>query len=154
MFYSLFIVLFFENSSGKASELLFSFILVCAVTPTSNDKVHISCEPDRPTLVFFSCEMAVNTAKKAWFQVCGELLRPIFNQTRNPPLSKSLPVIQALFLAHIGCFHQLMVCWRGRGKTNKINIQTYMNTHTHIHFSENNLVHAWFNKICNKCPVS
>jgi len=33
----------------------------------STDMIRISCEPDKPTWVFFSCEKAVNTASKAWF---------------------------------------------------------------------------------------
>ena len=45
-------------------------------------------------------------------------------------------VIQALFslyFSYMGCFHQLIVCSRSRGKTNK-----YINMHTHTLFLENN----------------
>ena len=51
---------------------------------------HISCKPDRPTLVFFNCEMALNTARNAWFKVCGELLRPVFNVEKKPTFGQKL----------------------------------------------------------------
>ena len=52
----------------------------------SNEEMsgHISCKPDRPTLVFFNCDMALNTVRNAWFKVCGESLRPVFNPEKKP----------------------------------------------------------------------
>ena len=80
LFYSLSIPLFFENSSSKASRLLFLFIRVgTGHAHFSNGEIRISCELDRPTSVFFNCEMAVNMARKAWFEVYEELLHPVFN---------------------------------------------------------------------------
>ena len=86
-------VLFFENSSNKASGLLFIFIHVSmGHAHFSTDEICISCEPDRPIWVFFSCETAVNTARKAYFEFYWVPLRMVFNPERNLPLSKSLPV--------------------------------------------------------------
>ena len=91
--YSLSIVLFFKNSFSKASMLLFTFVCVSVGhAHFSTDEIRISCEPDRPTWVFFSCKTAVNMARKAWFEVCGKSLCTVFNPERNLPLSKSLPV--------------------------------------------------------------
>ena len=108
----------------------------------SNDRIRISCEPDRPTLVFFSCKTAVNTTRNAWFDVCGELLHPVFNPEKKPTFEQKLTFTQALFSLYfldMGCFHQLMVCSRGHGKTNKYaNIQKKKYAYIHTHFSKNN----------------
>jgi len=131
LFYSLSIILFFENSSSKTSGLLFIFVLISTGhTHFSTDKLHISCESDSPTWVFFSCETAVNTARKAWFKVCKESLHTVFNPERNSPLSKTYQALFSLYFSYMGCFHQLMVCSCGHRKTNKY---TYTHTHTHTH---------------------
>ena len=131
IFYSLSVTSFFKSSSSKASRLLFIFACVSmGYIHFSNDEIPIYCEPDRPTLVLYSCEMAVNTTRKPG----GDLLGLVSTQKRNPPLSKSLPVCKCstgfIFL-HMDCFHQLMVCSRGCRKTNEY-------THRHIHFLEKN----------------
>ena len=82
----------------------------------SNNKVCIFCEPDRPTSVFFSCEMAVDMARNAWFEVCG--VAPHGFQPRKEIRFQEkaylcISIIQALYsryFSYIGCFHQLMVC--------------------------------------------
>jgi len=93
LFHSLSTLLFFENSSSKASGLLFIFVHVSmGHAHFSNDEIHISCEPDRPNWVFLSHEKVVNTVRKAWFKVCGESLRPVFNPAKKPAFEQSLPV--------------------------------------------------------------
>ena len=48
------------------------------------------CQPDKPALVFFSCEMSVNMARKAWFEVCGESLYPVFNPEKKSAFKQKL----------------------------------------------------------------
>jgi len=93
LFYSLSILLFFENSSSKASGLLFIFVCVSTgYAHFSNDEICISCEPDRPTSVFFSCETAVNMVRKSGLKSVESCSARFSTEKRNPPLSKSLPV--------------------------------------------------------------
>ena len=100
-------------------------------THFSTYKIHIfSCEPDRPSWVLFSCEMAVNTARKAWFEVCGELPHTARKKEHLwAKVYQCLSEIQALFslnFSYMGCFNQLMVCSCGCRKANKYtNIHTY-----------------------------
>ena len=125
-------------SSCKVLGLLFIFVHISTGhSHFLNNEIHDSCEPDRPTLVFFGCKAAVNTARNACFKVCGESLYPVLTQKRNPPREKAylcISVIQALFSLYflcMGCFHQLMIYSRGGGKTNKYtNIHAYIHTHT------------------------
>ena len=98
-----------------------------------NDKIRDSCEPDRPTSGFFSCETAVNTARNACFEVCGESL---LTQKSKPPQAKAylcVSVIFSLYFSYMGYFHQLMICSRGSGKTSKYtNIHAYIHAHAHF----------------------
>jgi len=48
------------------------------------------CEPDRPTSVFFSCGTAVNMARNAWLEACGELLHLVFNPEKKPAFEQKL----------------------------------------------------------------
>ena len=128
----------------------------------STNDICISCEPDRPTWVLFSCKTTVNTSRKSWFEVCSESLCTVFNTERTHLWTKAyqcLSEIQALYslyFSYMGCFYQLMVCSRVRGKTNK-----YTNIHTHT--SENNFkkpgvcpqpamlwVRAWFKQFTQR----
>jgi len=62
--------------------LLFIFTCVSVgYADFSNNEIRIYCEPDRPSSVFFSCEMAVNMARKAWSKVC-----PVFNLEKKTSL--------------------------------------------------------------------
>ena len=84
LFYSLTVESLFKNSSTEASGLLFIFVCVSTgYAHFSNKEIRISCEPDRPTSVFFSCETAVNIARKAWFEVCGESLHRFSTQKKK-----------------------------------------------------------------------
>ena len=137
LYYSLSGTSFFENSFSKASGLLLIFVHVSKGHAhfSNNEMLHISCEPDRPTSVFFSCEMAVNMARKAGFGVCGELLCPVFNPEKKFAFEQKLTyvcvsVIQAflsVYFSYMGCFHQLMVSSHGHVKTIKY---ACMQTHT------------------------
>ena len=120
--------------SRKAYGLLFIFVRICMDhVHFSTDKRCTSCEPHRPIWVFFSCEMAVNTARKACFEVCGVSLHTVFNPERNLPLSKSPPVCKCNTAFVQPLFLKLMVCSRGCGKANK-----YTYKQTYIHLLENN----------------
>ena len=75
-------------------------------------------------------------ARKAWFKVCWESLRTVFTPKRNPPLSKSLPVLKwntgfilPLFLVY-GLLSPVngLLMWSQKDK------QIYI--HTNTHFSE------------------
>ena len=79
------IILFFVNSSSKASKLLFIFVHISmGHAHFSTDEIPISCELDRLIWVYLSCEMAVNMARKAWFEVYGVLLRSaVFTLTND-----------------------------------------------------------------------
>ena len=44
----------------------------------------------RPAKVFFSCETAENTARKARFEVCKETLYPVFNSEKKPAFEQKL----------------------------------------------------------------
>ena len=64
--YSMFRALFFENSCSKASRLLLIFICVSmGHAYFQNNEIRISWEPTRPAMVFFICEMTINTTRKA-----------------------------------------------------------------------------------------
>ena len=78
IFYSLFITLFFENSSDKVSSLL--FIFVCQImghAHFANNEIRFSCEPDRPTLGFFNFMMPEKSTRNLltqslwWFATPG-----------------------------------------------------------------------------------
>ena len=54
------------------------------------DDICTSCDHDRPTSVFFSCETAINMARNAWFKICGESFQPVFNLKKKPTLEQKL----------------------------------------------------------------
>ena len=98
LFYSPPKALFFENSCKKAFGLHFIFV------PISTGYVHFQdahfLGATRPAMVFF--RKGRNTARKAGFEVCEELLCPVSTQKRNSPSKQKLTnacisVIQALF---------------------------------------------------------
>jgi len=115
----------FWNFSSKSLQATLHFHSCKYGSPHfSNDEICISCEPDRPTSVLFYWETAVNKARKACFKICKRVAPPGFQpreQTRfRAKAYLCVSVMQALFslsFTHIGCFHQLMVCSRGCGKT-------------------------------------
>ena len=131
LFYSLSVKSFFENSSSKASRLLIIFVSVnMGPAHFSNDKIRISCEPDRPTSVFFSCKIQLRKPG-------SKSDPPDFQPRKETRLWEKVTyayvsVIWALFslyFSYVGCFHhQLMVCSCGGRKINK-----YTNIHTHKH---------------------
>ena len=112
IFYCLYIILFFENSSNKVSSLL--FIFVCQITGHShfaNNDIRFSCEPDRPTLGFFNFMMSEKSTKNLqtqnlWFATPG-----FSTWKRNPPLSQSLieqeliNICLAFILCYTGCIY-------------------------------------------------
>jgi len=105
--YSLSILLFFENSSSKASRLLFIFIQVSmGHAHFSNDEIRISCEPDRPTLLFFSWRTPEKPAMKARLDVCGESPHPLFGlekkSTFEPKLTSAVAYCR-VYWAFISC---------------------------------------------------
>ena len=55
-------------------------------------RLSLSWEPTKPSTVFFRCEMSGNTARKAGFKVCGEMLCPVYNSKKKPAFEKSLPI--------------------------------------------------------------
>ena len=88
------IVLFFQNFLNKASRLLFIFIRVSmGHTHFSNNKIHISWVPVKPSTVFFSCRMPENSTRKAGLKVCGWLLCPVFNLEKKPTFELKLTCI-------------------------------------------------------------
>jgi len=116
----------------------------------SNNVIRISCELNRSTLVFFSCEMAVNTARKAWFKVLWRVAPPGFPPRKETRLRAKAylctrETLFSLYFSYMGCFHQLMVCSCGRGKTKQIH--KYKHTHTFQKTISRNQAHAWFNNI-------
>jgi len=118
----------------------------------------ISCEPNRPTWMFFSCEMAVNTARKAWFEVCREWFHMIFNPERKEKAYLCVCETQALlslYFSYMGCFHQLMVFSRGHRKINKYtNMQTCIHTYTFQKTISRNqaCTHSWPTVGCGHMP--
>ena len=40
--------------------------------------------------MFFSCKMEVNVARKALFEVCGELICQVFNPKKKPIFEQKL----------------------------------------------------------------
>ena len=101
MFYSLPIVLFFRNSSGKVSGLLFIFF--CIVTPTFQmTRCAYPGAYKAQYSVFFGCR---KPDRKSSLKVCGWLLCLASIQERNSPSRQSLPVhkcnIQPLLLVYI-----------------------------------------------------
>jgi len=116
IFYSLSVESYLENSSCKASSLLFSFDQVSTChTHFSNDEICISCEPERPTSVFlfFSCKMVINTTKKHGLKSVESRSAWFSTQKRNSPLSKCLPVRKSLFSLYFLYIYGLLLPMNG-----------------------------------------
>ena len=105
--YRLSIVLFFENSSSKASGLLFIFAHVSTGhAHFQNDEICIPWMPMRPSTVFSVAEFT----KKAGSKVCEQLLHRAFNLGKKPiPSRQSLPVSKCPLLL----VHTLLSCFKG-----------------------------------------
>ena len=78
-------------SCYSSSGLLFIFICVSmAYAHFPNDKIRTPWMPMRPSILFFSCRMPDKLTRKAGFEICGRLLRPVFDWERNTPSRQSL----------------------------------------------------------------
>ena len=93
---------------SKASRLLFIFIRT-GHAQFSNNKIHISLEPDKPTLVFFSCIVPKISYYESQTQCLWQVTMPTFwFGKKKLPSSQSLLVQSALrvhSLVHSECIH-------------------------------------------------
>ena len=107
-FVVLLLYLFFENFSSKASGLLFIFTHISTGhLHFSNNNICISCEPDRPTSVFFSWRTPEKPTMKARLDNCGESPHPAFWLGKEPKLSDCRPLsVYTGFIYHLrSCSH-------------------------------------------------
>ena len=103
---------------GKALYLLF----VCKSTGHthfSNDEIHISCEPERPTLIFFSCRMPEKLTMKGRLDVCCESPHPLFGLEKKAIFKPKLTSAEAYcrvfgpYFVYTGCIYHLEVAHVG-----------------------------------------
>ena len=110
--YSLSILLFFENSSNKASGLLFIFVHVCTDhAHFSNDKICISCEPDRPTLLFSVEEHRKSLLWKPDSMSMVSCHTRFLAWKRNPPLTSTVAYCR-VYWAFILCIKAVFTTWK------------------------------------------
>ena len=75
--------LFYEILVAKPLAALHFRSYKCGSCPLSKQQDTHFLEATKPAVVFFSYETTEDTARKAWFEVYGESLYPIFNSEKN-----------------------------------------------------------------------
>ena len=82
--------------------------------------------------MFFSCETAVNTARKAWFKACEESFKPVFNPEKKAAFQQKLTCVLVKYRLYLACIWAAsqvngLLMWSRKDKKYTI-IHTYTQT--------------------------